>query len=196
MSERGMSEAGAQHTLGQLIDESARRDAVHIAVAPARAGDHLGPGQGIALDAAGVAHKSTESVGIVDPFLKRRVEPGEWFWLWLMPNTITGLRHQWTHPAFDAEVPAQPSDRAASEAWLRDFIQGADCPSSYERVVAAAVKLEDGGGWGDRNEGEWLFFDGSDAHGDIPPEFWRHIEVVTGHHIPDTHRATYFSCSC
>ena len=44
------------------------------------------------------------------------------------------------------------------------------------------------------NDGEYLHFDGRDAHGVIPPEFWDHVENYTGKPCPL--RATYFSCSC
>lgn len=195
MSERDMSEVGAQHTLGQLIDGNARRDAVHIAVAPVRAGDHLSAGQFISVDGDGIAHKSTEPVGIVDPFLKRGAKPGEWFWLWLTPNTITGLRHQWTHPVLD------PVDKGASETWLRNFIESADCPN-YATVMAAAVggKIsvvdEVYGPDPYKNDGEYLHFRGRDAHGEIPEEFWDHVEIVTGHKIARDKRARAWSCSC
>jgi hypothetical protein len=39
-------------------------------------------------------------IGIVDPFLDQPVRPGEEFWVFVYPNTITGMRHYWQHPAF------------------------------------------------------------------------------------------------
>lgn len=84
--------------------------------------------------------------------------------------------------------------RAESEAWLRDFIDGADCPD-YDTVMAAAQAHADGHGrrsWSD----EYLHIDGLDAHGEIPEEFWKHVEVVLGRAIPEQRRATSFSCSC
>jgi hypothetical protein len=92
--------------LGQLIkDGDRRRDAIHIAVAPVTAAEVLRPGQHVGLvrpgdlEAVGPCDKP---LGIVDPFLPGPVEPGQRFWLFLYPNTITGLRHVWTHPAFTA----------------------------------------------------------------------------------------------
>ena len=35
-----------------------------------------------------------------------------------------------------------------------------------------------------------------DAHGDIPEEFWGHVENVLGRKIPARRRAKYFTCSC
>ncbi|MEZ6122938.1 MAG: hypothetical protein R3C49_07150 [Planctomycetaceae bacterium] len=89
---------------GTLIDDGdRRRDAIHIAIAPVTAVELLCPGQHVGLvrsDSYEFVGRSPEPVGIVDPFLKSAVEPGQRFWLFLYPNSVTGLRHVWTHPAF------------------------------------------------------------------------------------------------
>lgn len=102
---RAMSETGgALESLGTTnIPETAGRDAIHIAVIRRVAETRLFPGQHVGVD----GNPSGENtVGIVDPYLGNVVMPGEPFWLLLYPRTITGLRHVWSHPDFDAEVQA------------------------------------------------------------------------------------------
>lgn len=90
--------------LGQLLGkEERRRDAIHIAVAPVTAAERLTPGQHVGLiqeDDLERVGPCERPIGIVDPFLPVAVESGQRFWLFLYPNTITGLRHVWTHPVF------------------------------------------------------------------------------------------------
>lgn len=95
--------------LGQLIkDDDRRRDAIHIAVAPVTAVAALTPGQHVGLIANNTEQvgPTDNCIGIVDPFLQHGVEPGQRFWLFLYPNTVTSLRHYWTHPAFASKLPS------------------------------------------------------------------------------------------
>lgn len=211
--------------VGELRRGGEQRDAIHIAVAPGVAVERLYAGQKVGLQKGdndkyftGRAHTM---LGIVDPFLDHAVEAGEQFWVFLFPNTITGLNHVWTHPAFTETPPValnSPPETApvgtptaaleafkqASEDWLRNFCASADCPD-YDTVIAAASgdhkTWDDGDGdYGSSSiqnygDDEWyLHFNGRDAHGIIPDEFWDHLEVVTGRKAPQ--RAKYFSCSC
>ena len=104
--------------LGNLItDGERRRDAVHIAVAPVTAAGTLALGQHVGFVAEGDIETvgiSKSPVGIVDPFLREPVREGERFWLFLYPNTITGLRHVWTHPAFQAQYHSAMKREAKS----------------------------------------------------------------------------------
>lgn len=184
----------ALETLGTIIDESAGRDAIHLAVEPAVAAHKLKPGEDVGRMDDGTYGDSESPVGIVDPFLKSSVKKGQRFWLVVYPRQITSLRHVWTHPAFDSEQPKAGDvvmvarSRESSEAWLRRFCDEASCPG-YEQVIAKAVENDS---W----SSEYLHFQGQDAHGEIPPEFYDHLEVVTGIKVPESERATYFSCSC
>jgi hypothetical protein len=170
--------------LGQLITTPQQRDAIHIAVVPVVATEILRPGQDIRLVQGSFewVEGAEDGIGIVDPFLKAAVDEGQRFWMFLYPGTITSLRHDWTHPAF--------ADKNASEVWLSNFIARSDCPSYYEVLGAAINHGTHGGSFDD----EYLHFNEVDAHGNIPPEFWDHVEVVSGQKME--HRAKSFSCSC
>jgi hypothetical protein len=192
----------ALETLGTIIDERAGRDAIHLAVEPAIAACPLRPGQDVGFMPGGTDVGPCDNpVGIVDPFLKQFLKKGDRFWLVVYPRQITSLRHVWTHPRFP-ECPMlgiemkSPSTKEKSEAWLRDFCDHANCPS-YERVMAAIEVDQEGseyGYGGSELDEDCLLFRGSDAHGEIPPEFWDHVKNVTGRE--PRARAKYFTCGC
>jgi hypothetical protein len=188
----------ALETLGTIIDDTAGRDAIHLAVEPAIAGMTLRPGEDVGLQPDGTVGVCNKPLGIVDPFLKAPVKTGERFWLVVYPRQITSLRHVWEHPAFPVKEAPQPianlrsaTDVATSEAWLQDFCAKADCPG-YADVMNLIMGNDNG--MGDFIRDEYMHFDGRDAHGEIPDEFWDHVEVVTGRKFKE--RATFFSCSC
>ena len=90
--------------LGKLIDSSAKRDAVHVAIAPARCASvgGLSPGQRVFVSGGQYAYAAVadNAIGVVDPFLTDAVKMHEWFNVCMLPGTITGLRHDWSHPDF------------------------------------------------------------------------------------------------
>lgn len=99
--------------LGNLIGPDARRDAVHIAIAPVIAAEKLQPGQHVGFVKQGDSEHvgdCEEPIGIVDPFLKRMVQRDERFYLCLYPNTTTSLRHEWSHTAFMPEPEREAFD--------------------------------------------------------------------------------------
>jgi hypothetical protein len=89
--------------LGKLITTEQYRDAVHVAIAPVTVVHACRPGEHFGL----MSHSTTEvsphaetKIGIIDPFLSETVQPQQRCWLLLYPNTVTSLRHVWTHEAF------------------------------------------------------------------------------------------------
>ena len=182
-------------TMGGLLPEDAGgRDAVHVAVFSAVSDEKLMPGQDIGiihqgeLDTA-VSSKATK-VAIVDPFLARAILPGERFWAYLYPRTITSLSHRWGHPAFEdrATTYTNPASKLAAEQWIKDYINHISNGPSYE------VLLQTAAGYINSNDSdEYLRFE-EDASGEITPEFWEKIETVLGK--KSKHRPEYFSCGC
>ena len=206
----------ALETLGKIITEKEKRDAIHLAVDPAIAGQDLCPGDHIGFLPNGRVGPSDKPVGIVDPFLTDVVKEGERFWLVVYPRQITSLRHVWTHPAFkdiDVEVSTEESlvaleEIKASEEWLKEYTEGADCPG-YETLMTALkgilVDGKDSVGYAESDiddcysislYDDYIHIGGQDASGEIPPEFWHHVEKVLGVTIPREKKAKYFSCSC
>jgi len=197
----------ALDTLGMIITENEKRDAIHLAVDNAVAGEKLAPGEDVGFLPDGTFGSCDNPIGIVDPFLKKPVKKGERFWIVIYPRKITSLRHVWEHPDFPEQKSGsvkiaeaqREAKKKASEEWLREFARTSDCPG-YDELIEAAS----GGeivSWADygkpyENDGEYLHFNGRDAHGSIPSEFWDHVEVVTGKKIGASKRASYFSCSC
>lgn len=191
--------------IGKLIEKDRHRDAIHIAVAPVSAGEILRPGDTVRL-VGGLAMRAYENpIGIVDPFLITEwteIQKGDKFYLFLMPGSVTSLRHEWEHPSFDkVPVKATKSSKAASEAWLREYAKlvnpyyaeggyywkktGKD--EAYELLMR------------DIREGNNITYHGIDMHslGDLrdPDELKHHAEVVLGRQV-DWGTFEYFGCSC
>jgi len=147
-------------TLGTIIDEHQKRDAIHLAVIPAKcASEVLRPGQHVRYvdgDAIGLYPGEDDGIGIVDPFLRGPVKFGERFWLVIYPRVITSLRHVWQHPGIpdEAGTPKSADSAAVAKAKARvaeiaDSLAdsgsveeghgyGEEVPMTYERLMARA----------------------------------------------------------
>lgn len=171
--------------LGKLITDTQHRDAIHIAIVPVTSeyiltrGQHvrLAKGSTTKVEPSG-SHLYEDSIGIVDPFLLDLIHPGEQFWLLLYPQTITSLRHEWTHPAFPVE--------SESERWLREFAD--ETGVTYSRLMSATEE------W--LKVGNWLIGGDEMVGKHVPDEFWEHYEKVTGRAVDENKKHSFFSCAC
>ena len=90
----------ALETLGTIITDKEKRDAIHLAVENAVAAHTLYAGQDVGLVEGMATVHAEKLLGIVDPFVKGPIQRGERFWLVVYPRQIHSLRHVWTHPDF------------------------------------------------------------------------------------------------
>lgn len=179
-------------SLGKFPNPGADRDAIHLAVVPVKASERLRPGQRVGLLDDGTAGPATEVLGIVDPFLEDIVPRGVAFWLRLLPDTVTGMRHCWQHPAFAKEAVADTA-RSYSEQWLRNYanrmntydVEDGDEEAAFDRLIEGLRSGE-------------LYARGTDLHGlyelrDVD-ELKEHAETYLG--ISIDWQDFRFTCSC
>lgn len=194
----------ALETLGMIIDETEKRDAIHLAVEPVVAKECLVCGQHVDADGS----TNGEYVGIVDPFLNDTVEPGERFWLVLYPRQITSLRHVWEHPAFPNEINNKSVDDTEvekSKKWIENFI--ADCGEDKIDIDYGYTKYDDltyknimeaADSWVAHRGDYPDYFYVSESLRDkgLPYEFWHHYEIIRGKKIDEDKKTSFFTCSC
>lgn len=171
--------------IGKIITETQERDAIHIAVAPMIAATPLKPGQAVGIASGGFARADEVPVGIVDPFLRGTVKPGQKFWLFMYPNTITSLRHEWTHPSFT--IAALCGEDNSSGVWLQKHAN--EIGVTYDTLMTGAKQFLQNGDYTCLNQ------DTPDCVYDDAEEFWDNYEKVTGESISNK-SATFFSCAC
>lgn len=216
----------ALETLGTFpLNENEARDAIHLAVEPVVAGMLLTAGKHIGFDENGLAVtqeiasykkiKNFKLLGIVDPFVKGEVQPGDRFWLVVYPRQIKSLRHVWEHPDFPEsvatnvavdywpqevakatlerdpapmEVPQIVSQRSVSEEWIEVYADSIGVDYEWLMDNANAYQVS-----------TWHYVthpeDSGRFEGEyLPDEFWTHWEIVTGKVAKNT--GSFFTCSC
>jgi hypothetical protein len=186
-------------TVGVLIpdDENPPRDAIHIAVVAVTAGGYLTPGERIGFsDKANLIVNSAPqtAIGIVDPYLKEAVWEGKKFYMFLLPNTITSLNHNWTHPAFQDVTPAAAAEAVenmrgflfGSRKFMEDF--ASKIGVTYDELMAATNDyVNTGAYWSDGDK----FMNTR-----LPDDFWKHYEIITRSKVEAEDQDNFFSCSC
>lgn len=183
----------ALETLGKLIGPDEKRDAIHLAVLPAVAGERLYRADRIDLvDGKAVANQF--GLGIVDPFIEETyVDVGQYFWMVLKPRIITSLRHVWTHPDF----PAPEDD--ATEQYKHDKEQKERARTLLENIASKCDIDPDemiAGAHAHLDSGEYLNEGGRWEGIYTPEEFWPVFEILTGRKVPEAERENFFSCAC
>lgn len=90
--------------LGKVIeDRETKRDATHIAVLPVIIHKEMVPGTRVSVN-GDYTSLIGQPIGIIDPFLPQKPIPvGTCVWLFMFPNTVTNLRHDWSHPSVPEE---------------------------------------------------------------------------------------------
>jgi hypothetical protein len=194
-------------TLGTILDDKQKRDAIHLAVEPVVAGEFMGPGEHITVE-NGVARRVNpgKGLGIVDPFLLAGVEKGQHFWFIMYPRKISSLRHVWAHPSFPDEPEiertkpniqggtwfpegASRDEAAASLAWIKEYAESIHVDVN-ELMDGAKAYLDHGEYFMPRDDMGRL--EGVDTD----PAFWEHYTNVTGLTSPEEGHESFFSCSC
>lgn len=188
MSDKRSVATDALATLGTIISDSEKRDAIHLAVIPAMALEVLKPGEHVTVDKTGVAVKTTvgKGVGIVDPFLTAPVYETEWFWVIIYPRTIQSLRHVWSHPAFPEEVSTSKEESNSAESWLRDYAEN----------LGLSIRILLDGAEQYLEYGDHLVLGGLLEGESVVDEFWDYYQEYTGRIVNTKQRGNFFSCSC
>lgn len=182
---------------GQIITTPQHRDAVHVAIAPVTAYETLHPGQHVGLVKDSTTHATTASthIGIVDPYLRHQVSKGQQFWLFLYPQTVTGLRHEWSHPMWPeaavAPIPVVAPVMSESEAWLREYVKRV-CPYDEDQTDKGYSSFIENARSGT------IYYHGSDLHsyGELEDadELFKHLSVILGK--PVSVASFDYTCSC
>lgn len=189
---------GIGHTHAAVLP----RDAIHIAIAQVTAGEDLEPGDFVGFqDVEGVVYKDAQHIGIVDPFIKREtwtrtgIKKGEKFYLFLKPNTVTSLRHEWTHPLFDVG-----ENRVIANNWLKYILDYDEFFGEQEKEYSNyddIIEQFKAGKTPSATSGDRfcdMFRENKDG---FRKKFWDNLEIATGvMATPEQRALDYWVCSC
>jgi hypothetical protein len=190
-------------SLGKILtdEDNAQRDAVHIAVMPVTLGGDTWyrPGDSVRLLKDGKTVRACDAdnpqcLGVIDPFIvSDEIVGGDRVFVFLKPGSITGLRHEWSHPL--VSPPLSPGHETAMKVadkltltpqreLIENFADNIDLP--YDDLMGAAADFQ--------RTGSYLT-DGTKFEGiSVPDGFWEAYEFITGTQV--SNKNSFFSCSC
>lgn len=176
--------------LGQLIGFEAQRDAIHIAIAPVVSAGSVKPGEHIGfMDDGRVGIRAKVKLGIADPFLKADVQEGERFYMFLYPQTVTGMRHEWQHPEFPINFPACDNESKRSLEAMAER-----CGCSLERLLERLDLYAEGSCGPDDSIQEKLNRFGDEI---AVRDMWANYERCRMTKVDESIKTdTYFRCAC
>lgn len=118
--------------VGSFLKAGEKKDAIHVAVIPVTTNNVFKPGTAVSVyyDIAlkqFVVNTTGKKVGVIDPFLNRPTRYGDIVYLFLYPNTVKNLRHDWEHPDLvEPEEPAFEPENPNSN-WFGDYEERCPC---------------------------------------------------------------------
>lgn len=174
--------------LGSLIPatDTPKRDAIHVAVVPVICADEtikVGQRIGLVKGSLDQATKKGVIIGVADPYLLNPIKRGERFWMYMLPQTVTNLRHDWDHPAFvaplDSPIPPVKTKADFAREWIEKYAE--EVGLSYARLTSAAENFLE--------SGDTISQDSGDS---VSDEFWTKYEIVRRKEIPMEDRKNFF----
>lgn len=170
----------------------AERDAVHIAVIPVIAAEPLVPGDSVCLvEGESITVKRCYAdvrLGVVDPFITSNIEPGDEFYLFLEPGSITSLRHNWEHSAFEPKTEINP-DKIHAKKVLEAISE--NCGMSLDEMMEAANR------WADYSE---YTFENTEQYKNLTinewKNFWEAYQIYAKRNISKNQQQNFFTCAC
>jgi hypothetical protein len=183
--------------LGTVRAKDEGRDAIHLAVVTLQALERfvVPPIGNLWVDHLGKpAPTPASAVGIIDPFLPRGtlIEKGEWFFVYLKPGSISGLRHVWSHEAFpEGQKDALKEAKEKAERRVRDWCRETD---TYGLDYQTCIELFEEGESGSFRLDGIAIYSSDEATGEIPSSILDDIELIIGK--PLASRPEFFRCAC
>jgi len=192
------------------------RDAVHVAIVPATAGQPLKACQrvvrcrddGFFRPAAEPDEDDDDRLldydGVVDPFGPMFIGEGERFWLCLRPGMVNSMQHVWDSHDFPTNPKLLKPTKEEAEAWMKAFLEErADSMPAYRHLkqeLRTMVNVGENRRLQEEDHGcetsKWVlvFYNMTATSGRLPQYFWDCWEVILGCQFQ--YRPSIFGCAC